>query len=175
MNSSSKKIALASIFAVTNVLLAFLALSLKLPIYLDCIGTISSTKILGMKYGILTAIVSALINFTYDSYAIYYMPVAIAIAILANLFNAKKFKNGNIFIKTAIISILPSILAAIITAKIFGGITSSGSSIVLQALTKLGLPMTVAAFLVQLPTDFLDKFIAIILSDKIYTRLNIKK
>lgn len=167
MNSISKKIALSSIFAIVNILGGFLAFSFKLPIYLDCIGTMAATKYLGLKYGLLTAAVSAIINFTYDAYAIYYLPVSLIIA-CTTYFSTKDFiKNSNVVIKSIFISVPAAIVAAVITAKVFGGVTSSGSSIILQALTKLGVPMSLSAFIVQLPTDILDKGVSLLISDRI--------
>ena len=56
-----------------------------------------------------------------------------------------------------------SIVSAIITVVLFDGITSSGSSYILQFLSGIGMNKVMAAFLVQIVTDYADKFTAVAL------------
>ena len=44
---------------------------------------------------------------------------------------------------------------------VFGGVTSSGSSILVTLLHKLGLNMVASAFVVQIVTDYADRLISI--------------
>lgn len=50
-----------------------------------------------------------------------------------------------------------------ITAFLFGGITSSGSSYLVVLMNNLGMNLTLSCFLVQVLTDYGDKLIAVIL------------
>ncbi len=45
--------------------------------------------------------------------------------------------------------------------NLFGGITSSGSAILVQLLHLAGVNLTVSVFLVQILTDFLDRLISL--------------
>lgn len=58
-------------------------------------------------------------------------------------------------------SIAGTIISACITAYVFGGVTSSGSSILVTLLHKLGLNMVASAFVVQIVTDYADRLISI--------------
>ena len=46
---------------------------------------------------------------------------------------------------------------------LFGGVTSSGSSYIVQILSVIGIPNVVSVFITQVCTDYADKFIAVIL------------
>ena len=110
--------------AVINIIGGNLALVLRLPIYLDSIGTFLASALLGPVGGVLAGVVSGVISgITTDIYSLYFI--------------------------------------ACITAYVFGGVTSSGSSILVTLLHKLGLNMVASAFVVQIVTDYADRLISI--------------
>jgi energy-coupling factor transport system substrate-specific component len=51
----------------------------------------------------------------------------------------------------------------VIAAYLFGGVTSSGSSYIVQILRVVGMPDVVSVFIVQIFTDYADKFVAVAL------------
>ena len=61
------------------------------------------------------------------------------------------------------ITIPGTIVSSIITAVLFGGITSSGSTIIVQLLNKAGLGLTASVFVVQIMTDYLDRILSLVL------------
>ena len=62
-----------------------------------------------------------------------------------------------------LITIPGTIVSSIITAVLFGGITSSGSTIIVQLLNKAGLGLTASVFIVQIMTDYLDRLLSLML------------
>ena len=62
-----------------------------------------------------------------------------------------------------VVSLPTSIASAVITAFLFGGITSSGSSYLVVLMSNLGMNLTLSCFLVQVLTDYADKLIAVLL------------
>ena len=56
-----------------------------------------------------------------------------------------------------------SLISAMIAAFLFGGVTSSGSSYIVQVLSHFNVPMVVSVFITQVITDYADKFVAVIL------------
>lgn len=52
-------------------------------------------------------------------------------------------------------------VSAVITAFLFGGVTSSGSSILVILLHKLGMNLVTSVFVVQALTDYLDRLLAV--------------
>ncbi|MBB6624318.1 ECF transporter S component [Clostridium gasigenes] len=151
-----------------NIIGAFLALTLKLPVYLDTIGTFLSAFLLGPIAGVITGGVSSLINgITFDPISLYFMPVQLISGFMAGmLFKKGLFKGKLIPIGMIIVTVTSSIVASIIAAYVFGGITSSGSSFIVMYLKEAGVNIITSVFSTQILTDLLDK--AVVISLVIY-------
>jgi len=150
---------------VINIVGAFIALNLHLPVYLDSIGTVMISALYGPVYGIVTGLLGSLVSgFTFDIYSLYFAPVQIFTGFMAGvMFNTKWLKKGWIPLGSLAVSLPTSIASAVISAFVFGGITSSGSSIIVQVLTKAGVSLTVSCFVVQVVTDYFDKLLGIVI------------
>lgn len=73
-----------------NVVGANLALLLRLPIYLDSLGTVLSAVMLGPVYGMVPGILSGIISgCTSDIYSFYYIPVQMVVGVMAGIFYQK--------------------------------------------------------------------------------------
>ena len=57
-----------------------------------------------------------------------------------------------------------SIVSSLICAGLFGGITSSGSTVLVQLLSHTPLGMTASIFLVQVITDLADRTVSLFLA-----------
>ncbi|HEN2256386.1 TPA: ECF transporter S component [Streptococcus agalactiae] len=162
--SPARLISFISIAIAINLIGANLALFLRLPIYLDTIGTLLIAVILGPWYAASTAFLSALINWmTTDIFSLYYSPVAIVVAIITGILIKRNCKPSSLLWKSLIISLPGTIIASVITVILFKGITSSGSSIIAQFLHGIGLDMTSSLILVQVGTDYIDRLSSLIL------------
>ncbi|HEN7459393.1 TPA: ECF transporter S component [Streptococcus agalactiae] len=162
--SPARLISFISIAIAINLVGANLALFLRLPIYLDTIGTLLIAVILGPWYAASTAFLSALINWmTTDIFSLYYSPVAIVVAIITGILIKRNCKPSSLLWKSLIISLPGTIIASVITVILFKGITSSDSSIIAQFLHGIGLDMTSSLILVQVGTDYMDRLISLIL------------
>lgn len=171
---SAQKIALIALFIVINIVGGHLALYAHLPIYLDTIGTLLGSAFFGPIGGLFTGILTALINGTTgDLFSIYYMPSQIATALVSGFVYKKmrptNFKN--IWWVALIISIPATIVSTIITIILFHGITSSGSSMIVQVLHGFGLNQALSVFLVQVGTDYLDRVIGVYVVAIVYQTL----
>lgn len=140
-----------------------IALMLKLPVYLDCIGTLLTAALLGPVYGVLPGILSGIISgMSTDVYAFYYIPVQIITGLMAGIvFKTSWVKKWKTPLGTLFISLPGTAVSAGITAYLFGGVTSSGSSILVAVLNKLGMNLVLSVFAVQALTDYLDRFFAV--------------
>ena len=154
--------------AVLNIAGANIALLLRIPLYLDTLGTFLSAMLFGPFYGMIPGLLSGLLTgFTTDIYSLFYLPVQLVTALAAGfLFYEKAFKTGKyrILLYAAAVTVPGTIVSASITAFLFGGITSSGSSILVQLLHHTGLNLTASVFCVQLLTDYLDRTVMLCLS-----------
>lgn len=160
---SVKKLCVIAIAIALNVVGGHIALLLHLPVYLDSIGTILIAVLYGPVYGILPPLLYGLVmGFTIDIFSLYYMPVGIILGLVTGLV-ARKYppKGKNIFLLALLITIPGTIVSSIITAMLFGGITSSGSTVLVQILNKAGLGLTPSVFIVQILTDYIDRLISL--------------
>ena len=148
---------------VMNLVGGSIALMLKLPIYLDSIGTFLTAALLGPAYGVIPGILSGIISGgSTDIYAFYFIPVQIMTGIMAGfVFKTSWIKKWKTPIGVLFISFPGTAVSAVITAFLFGGVTSSGSSILVVLLHKLGMNLVTSVFIVQALTDYLDRFLAV--------------
>ena len=160
-----RNLTLVSMAIALNVIGALVALGLRLPIYLDSIGTILIACLIGPKYAVMTGVCGSLVSgITFDPYSIYFAPVQISTGLLAGIMYNKGFLKGKKTPLGVFIFTLPtSIISACIAAFLFGGVTSSGSSYIVQILSHFNVPMVVGVFATQVVTDYADKFIAVII------------
>lgn len=159
-----------------NVVGANIALVLRLPIYLDSLGTVLAAMLLGPVYGTLPGILSGVISgCTSDIYSFYYLPVQIVLGILTGLLYQKIRPNTKqiwrLFFMAFCISLPGTVVSSFITAAVFGGITSSGSSILVQLLHTGGLSMTASVCVVQAITDYLDRVVVLFCAVVLYAIL----
>ena len=149
---------------VLNILGSFLAVNLKLPIYLDSIGTIFISGLLGPVYGVTTGLLGSLISgITFDIYSLYYAPVQIFTALMTGVMFRTKWLQGKFLPFGCFAASLPtSLVSSLITAFVFGGITSSGSAYLVVIMNKMGIGLTLSCFIVQILTDYCDKLVAVL-------------
>lgn len=158
---SIHKITLIALAIVINIVGSYIALGLHLPIYLDSMGTIMTAILLGPFYGLFPGVLSALITgMTSDIYALYYMPVGIVLGVMTG-FVFQKNKSNKLFVKSFCISVPASLISACITATVFGGITSSGSTMLVQLLAKTPVGLTLSCLIVQFFTDYFDRLLSL--------------
>lgn len=162
---STKKMTLIALAVVINYIGGQIALMLRLPIYLDSIGTILIGALLGPWCGLLPAFLSGILGgITTDIYAIYFMPVGMITGLVTGyVFKKGLLKRWKMPLGTAIITIPGTVLSASISAFLFGGATSSGSSFFVLFLRKIGLNTVASAFVIQIFTDYADRILSIAL------------
>lgn len=162
---SVRKMCVVALAIVLNVIGGQIALMLHLPIYLDSMGTIMIAMLYGPVYGMLPPLLYGLVmGFTLDIYSLYFMPVGLMLGLMTGLvskyFSLKKWR----MIPGAMLITIPgTIVSSIITAVLFGGITSSGSTVIVQVLNKAGLGLTASVFIVQILTDYLDRLLSLVI------------
>lgn len=159
------KLIIMAMTVVINIVGAFVAATLKLPIFIDTIGTFLSAFLFGPISGMLTGIVTALINgLTFDPYSLYFMPVQLVIGIVAGVCYKKNlFKGKYLVLGILITTVIGSIVASIISAFVFGGITSSGTSFIVMYLKEAGVNIVTSIFSTQIIFDLVDKAITVLL------------
>lgn len=160
--ASSLKIATIGLGVALNIIGAFIALNLRLPILLDSIGTIMVSFIIGPLYGVTTGLLGSFVSgITFDIYSLYFAPVQLFVGLISGLLYKKgMFKGLRIPISVLIISIFSSLIGAVIAAYVFDGVTSSGSSYIVAFLKNIGVNKVVSVFVVQFLIDYADRFLS---------------
>ena len=80
------KLTTLALCGVINILGGTIALLLRLPVYLDSIGTVLAAALFGPAAGLVPGLISGLISgMTSDVYAFYYIPVQLVIGLVAGL------------------------------------------------------------------------------------------
>ena len=163
MKRSFNTLTLALIpFAIAiNIAIGQIVVLLKLPIYLDSIGTVLVGMLAGPLAGLLTGALSNLIwglsglNPTYTPF--FY--VAAVIGLLAGIFTqigwAKKIWMWGL--GGLITGVVAAIISAPTSAIVFGGVTGAGTDLIVAALRASGAGIMQATFGQGIVSDPLDK------------------
>ena len=162
MEFKLKTLIIASLCIVLNIIGSFIALALRLPIYLDTIGTILSALLFGPLIGGITGgLTNIIVGISFDPTSIYFLPVQLTLGIITGfLFKKSKYWSFKSVIKILIITLICSILSSLISTFVFSGVTSSGSAYFINMLRLAGSNLLLSVFSVQFITDLLDKFLA---------------
>lgn len=172
-NMTTLQLCMLAMAVCINVAGGQLALILRLPIYLDSIGTILTGLWMGPLCGMLPNLLSGIIlGMTTDIYSLYFAPVGMITGLMAgiagmvmkSLLSERNVRKRQILTGAFLITVPGTLVSSVINAVLFGGVTSSGSSILVQLLAKTPLGMTGSIFAVQILTDYLDRVIALALA-----------
>jgi energy-coupling factor transport system substrate-specific component len=160
---SSTALALIPIATAINVALGQLVQSiLKLPIYLDSIGTVLVGVLLGPLAGAITGLLANIIwGLTLAPAALPFAAVAAVIGLIAGY--AGQYGATQTWWKMALFGVLTGIVAAAISAPIatyvFGGVTGAGTDVLVAMFQNLGASVLGASFAQGAVSDPLDKTI----------------
>ena len=160
---SSTALALIPIAIAINVALGQLVQSvLKLPIYLDSIGTVLVGILLGPLAGAITGLLANIIwGLTLAPSALPFAAVAAVIGLIAGY--AGQYGAVQSWWKMALFGVLTGIVAAAISAPIatyvFGGVTGAGTDVLVAMFQNLGASVLGASFAQGAVSDPLDKTI----------------
>lgn len=157
-----------------NFIVGNLVLTLKLPLYLDSIGTFLVAILSGPWVGCVTGFLSIAINSIADpSLFPFAFSAAIAGLIVGFLTRMKLFVNVKRFILSAlIVSIVSAIVSIIISIVFFGGFDSSGNSIMIGGMISAGVPFWPAQIIGNFISEVPDKFISLLVPFLVVKRMS---
>lgn len=143
-----------------NVVMGEIVVALKLPIYLDSIGTVLVAAICGPWAGALTGALSNTIwGLAIDPNALPWWPVAFFIGLVAGLCaKAGLFKSWwKVVITGFLVALTAAAVSTPIAVYIYGGITASGSSFITAYLLQTGQGVIQAVFSTNFLVEPVDK------------------
>lgn len=133
---------------------------LKLPLFVDAVGTILVTILVGIPAGITTGVLSFLLGgLLVNPVMPYFSGTQAAIAIFVGIMARQSFFRS--IPKTVVTGILLGVVAAVVSApvivKLFGGITGSGSGVITAFLLASGKSVLKSVFMTGLSCEPVDK------------------
>ena len=178
MKFSTKTMIICALAVVVNVVLGEMVSMMKIPLlFLDTIGTIFIAASFGMSYGIITGVATNLLMGVISGpTAIPFALVNVAVAIVVSLMA----RGGNFtLIKAIIAGLILSFVAPMIGAPIriflFGGLTGSGTDLVILALRKARQEMISATYWGAVSGNFVDKIVSCVLVALVLANPQVKK
>lgn len=150
-----------------NVGIGAIVKALNLPLYVDSIGTILATVLLGWRYGAVVGILGFVITSVFiNPFAIYFIATQVAIALYVHLIGRAGWIK-NVF-KTILSGIGLGIVAAIVSAPViilvFQGATGNGAALVTSFFVKMGNQIINSVFLSGFSIEPIDKGLQMILA-----------
>jgi energy-coupling factor transport system substrate-specific component len=164
---STLTIALIAIAIVLNIALGQVVSLLKLPIFLDSIGTVLVALLAGPWAGALTGLLTNLIwGLISDPSAAAFAPVALVIGLVAGL--CAKYglfrKWWQAILSGVIITVALSIIAIPIRVYMFGGVTGSGADFIVAYLLATGKDLFSAVLITVITDNLIDKVVTALLA-----------
>ena len=149
-----------------NIAIGQIVAILKLPVYLDSIGTVLVGVLAGPWAGALTGALANIIWGLFNPDFFPWFPVAAAIGLVAGLCaGVGWFKSWwKVVITGLLVALAASIVGMPIGAYLFGGITNSGSSIITAYLLATGQPVEQAVLFTNFVVEPIDKIATCLLA-----------
>jgi|ERR1017187_2364574 energy-coupling factor transport system substrate-specific component len=142
-----------------NLAIGLTVSALKLPIFLDSIGTVLFTIICGWRVGATVGVLSFLVGGIANPLLPYFVFTQFTIAWVAGLSASRGgFKSvPRVILTGIIIGYAAALVSAPVIAAVFGGVTNSGESLVTAFLIKTGDNIWQAVVTTKVWTEPLDK------------------
>lgn len=142
-----------------NIVLGIVTSALKLPLYLDTLGTVLTAVLLGPLPGAMVgALTNIITGFIYSIRDIPFLLVNVAVALVIG-FAAKKFKFSLLtaIVCGLILSVVCPLIGTPIGIFVYGGLTGTVSDIIVMALKNSGSSIFAASFIAKIGNNLIDK------------------
>jgi energy-coupling factor transport system substrate-specific component len=152
-----------------NIAIGTLVTFLKIPLYLDSVGTVLVAVIAGPVAGLVTGLLSnliwALLPGPTQGWIAWFAPVAAVIGLIAGLWaQAGWFRRSwKVLVAGLITGFVAALLSAPISAYVFGGVTGTGQDFLVAAFRQMGASVLQATLGQGVAADPLDKAISFLI------------
>ena len=157
-----------------NLAIGAIVAALKLPVYLDSVGTVLVAALAGPLAGIITGVTSNLVLGMLSSPTfIAFIPVAVVIGATAGVASRLgAFRSvPRAMAAGVVIGLLAGATSVPIVLALFGGVTAGGTGIITIVLRALDLPLESAALIASISVDVLDKVLSCVIVAAVLARL----
>jgi energy-coupling factor transport system substrate-specific component len=160
-----------------NVVIGQIVLVLRIPVFLDSIGTVLVAAVAGPWAGALTGVLSNIIRgVLIDPHALPWFPVALMIGFVTGWCAiAGLFKSWwKVMITGFLVAITTALVSTPIAVYLFGGITASGSSFITAFLLQTGRELVRAVLSTNFLIEPFDKIATCLLAFAIIGGLSVR-
>lgn len=148
-----------------NVVGGQLAVLLKLPVFLDSIGTFVVGALCGWAPGLLVGLGCGLINAISLPTLLPYTIIGMLFGIIASFLARKHMFSAiwKVIINGVGVGLISTCIAVPITATLYGGFVGTGASVIVTTLMAAGWGVLPATFVSELSSELLDKIICMVI------------
>ena len=166
-------IAAILIAVLLNGLFSYINDTLLFPIFMDSIFTVMTAALFGLWPAVFVGLFTNFFLEVIHGFPAIYYPFAIinvVTALVTSFFVYKKFFEtpAHAFWLIIVLSLVNSILGAIIVTIVFSGFTNLSMDNIVRGITLTGQSVFSAAFIVRIITNIVDKGIAVVITFSIY-------
>lgn len=162
---ASQTLALIVISIAINMIGGQLISLLKLPIFLDSIGTLISAVLLGPFIGLLTGLLTNLLwGLLTDPIAAAFAPVAMVIGLVTGLLARLGWFRTlpKVIVSGVVITLAVTVVAVPIRTALFGGVTGSGADLFVAWMHSMGQDLIESVTITVLGANLVDKILTAI-------------
>lgn len=177
MKLDTKILVLMAVAIVINVVVGQIAVWIKLPLYIDSVGTVLVGILAGPLAGALTGLLTNLIwGLISDPSAAAFFPVSMVIGLLAGyLARLGWFRTiGMTVVAGAVIAVASTIVAVPIIVYMFGGVTGAGTDFATAYLLAVGNELVQSVAIANLAQNLADKILTCLIAWVIVKRLPLR-
>jgi energy-coupling factor transport system substrate-specific component len=160
--------------AALNIVVGQAVQLIKLPLYLDSIGTIMIACVVGPLAGMLTGVFANLtLGFFFNYAFIFFIPVTLVIGAFSGLAaQIGVFRRWYTAIPAGLVQgVLAAVASAPIAAFMFGGVTMGGTDFLVLYFRAIGKSIIQSAFMQGLAADPVDKAVSYLIVYFLLTRI----
>lgn len=171
---SSYNLAFMVICIAINMVAGQAASMLKLPIFLDSIGTVLCAILAGPWMAVTTGLLTNLLwGLLTGPIATAFAPVAMMIGLSAGLLARAGWFNNlpKVVVSSVVITLALTLVAIPIRSYLFGGATGSGADFVVAYLHAMGSDLQESVAVTVLGTNLLDKLLTVLIAWGLVRRL----
>lgn len=164
--TSTSRLLLIAMGVTINIILAQIPMQLRLPVFLDVIGTILVAALAGPWMGALTGLFTNIVLGLQDPIWLAYAIVQVAIGLSVGFLAKKGLFTSyvGLAIVTIVVWLVAQVTAIPITIFVFGGTAGSGSSFITAYLIAVGQGLFEAVVTTTLLTESVDKVISVLIA-----------
>jgi energy-coupling factor transport system substrate-specific component len=158
----SVRTSLVIAFTALNLTIGGLVAWLKLPIYLDSMGIVLASLLLGWREGVVCAVLTCLIGFfVVNPYLPFFTGTAVIIALVVDQLRRRNMYRSAVltFVSALILASAAALASAPVAAFVFSGVTTSGSDLLTAFFRATGRNLLDSVMLSQFTSEPVDKTI----------------